>query len=683
MEESQHFKDHQRELSLFRSRLIVMSLVMLCLMGALLYRYYDLQILNYEDYSTQSDRNRIHVQPVPPTRGMIFDRNGKLLADNKPSYTLTVVSSNQAELAQTIELLKTIIPISASDLGKFYRLKKQQRHHLDPVPLRFKLTEDEIARLAVNQHLLEGVEVEAELVRNYPHESLFAHVIGYTSRINEKEMDAFTPEQMQRYSGTHAIGKIGIERSYEDVLLGEVGSQNVETNARGRVMRVLDRIDSKQGKDLQLYLDADLQETAAAALQGRRGAVVAIDIKTGGVLVALSNPGFDPNLFVTGISYHDYKSLNDDIDTPLINRFLQGQYPPGSTVKPIVGLAGLHTGFTDVNRTISDRGFFTLPGSSRIYRDWVLAKTGGGHGRVNLKTAISESCDTYFWDLGNRMGIDKLSEFGAQFGLGQLTGIDVPSERKGIWPSREWKRAARGQPWYPGDTINMSIGQGYVLVTPLQLAVMTATIANRGTRYKPQFIRKIGDQPQQPILESSIELKPEYWNAVFEGMAEVMHGARGTARRASDKADYKMAGKSGTAQVVGIAQDAKYDSKLLQERHRDHALFIAFAPVEDPQIAVAVMVENAEGGSSQAAPIVRRIMDAYLRGYTIKLDDPLPPIGYHPKAIIDRANAYIQTRNASKKPPLTKPASAQQPAVKKPAITPSSSNSSSLTGAGQ
>lgn len=650
MEESQHFKDHQREISLFRNRIIVMVLMILSLFGALLYRYYDLQIVNYEDYATQSDRNRIHVQPVPPTRGMIFDRNGKLLADNKPSYTLTVVSSNDQELSDTIELLKTIIPISAADLGKFYRLKKQQRHHLDSVPLRFKLTEDEIARLAVNQHLLEGVEVEAELVRNYPHDNLFAHVIGYTSRINEKELESFTAEQLQRYSGTHSIGKIGIERSYEDELLGEVGSQNVETNARGRVMRIMDRIDSRQGKDLQLYLDADLQETAAAALQGRRGAVVAIDVKTGGVLVALSNPGFDPNLFVTGISYPDYKALSEDIDAPLINRFLQGQYPPGSTIKPIVGLAGLHAGVTDIERTISDRGFFTLPGSSRIYRDWILAKTGGGHGRVNIKTAIAESCDTYFWDLGNRMGIDKLSEFGTLFGLGQLTGIDIPNERRGIWPSREWKRLAKGQPWYPGDTINMSIGQGYVLVTPLQLAVMAATIANRGTRYKPQFIRKIGNQVQPPIIESHVDAKPEYWNVIFEGMEEVMQGARGTARRASEKADYKMAGKSGSAQVVGIAQDAKYDSKALAERHRDHALFISFAPLEDPQIAVAVMVENAEGGSSQAAPVARRVMDAYLRGYIIKQDDPLPPLGYHPKAIIDRANAYIQMRNAAKKP---------------------------------
>lgn len=646
MQESEHFKDHQREAKLFRNRVVVMAIFMLGLVSTLLFRYHNLQIVNYEEYATQSDRNRVHVQPIPPTRGLIFDRNGMLLADNKPSFTLSVVSSSAEELNNTIELLKPLIEITPSDLEKFYKAQKQRRHKLDQVPLRYRLTEDEIARLAVNQHLLEGVEVNAELVRNYPHADIFAHVIGYTGRISEREVDGFTPEQIQRYSGTHAIGKIGIEASYEDVLLGTVGSQNVETNARGRVMRVLDRIDPKQGSDLRLHLDARLQETAVAVMRGRRGAVVAIDIKTGGVLAAVSYPGFDPNLFVTGISFADYKRLNEDIDTPLFNRFLQAQYPPGSTVKPVIGLAGLHTGFTDVHRTISDRGIYTLPGSSRIWRDWILKTTGGGHGQVDLKTAISQSCDTYFWDLGVRMGIDNMSEFGKYFGLGQLTGIDIPSERKGIWPSREWKRNARKQAWYPGDTVNMSIGQGDVLATPLQLAVMAGTIANRGVRYRPQFIQRIGDQVHEPIIEETLETKPEYWNAIFEGMAEVMHGTRGTARRAAANSEYQMAGKSGTAQVVAIAQNAKYDSAALKERHRDHALFVAFAPLENPQIAVAVMLENAEGGSSQAAPVARWLMDAHLLGYYLKADEFVPPPGFHHAAIIKRANAYITERKA-------------------------------------
>lgn len=648
MQEDQQFKDHQREARLFRNRILVMAAFMLTLVSTVVYRYYDLQIVNYEEYATQSERNRVHVQPVAPTRGLIFDRNGELLADNKPSFTLYVISSTQDELDATIDLLKSLIEVTPLDLEKFYKAKKQRRHSLDPVPLRYRLTEEEIARLAVNQHLLDGVEVNAELVRNYPYRDLFAHVIGYTGRINEKEVAAFTPEQIQRYSGTHSVGKSGIELSYEDTLLGQVGSQNVETNVRGRVMWVLDRIDPKQGGDLHLHLDSRLQETATAVMRGRRGAVVAIDVKTGGVLAAVSYPGFDPNLFVTGISVPDYRALNNDIDTPLFNRFLQAQYPPGSTVKPVVGMAGLYHGFTDVNRTIADRGFYTLPGSSRIYRDWILAKTGGGHGMVNLKTGLAESCNTYFWDLGVRMGIDHMSEFGAHFGLGMLTGIDIPNERRGVWPSREWKRATKGQAWYPGDTVNMSVGQGFVLTTPMQLAVMASTIANRGTRFRPQLVRQIGDQPQAPIIESQLETKPEYWDAIFDGMAEVMHGARGTARRAAERSEYRMAGKSGTAQAVGIAQNAKYNSGLLKERHRDHALFIAFAPVENPQIAVAVMLENAEGGSSQAAPVARAMMDAHLLGYYLKQDEFVPPLGYHHAAIVKRANNYIAERKAAR-----------------------------------
>lgn len=647
MQEDQQFKDHQREARLFRNRILVMAGFMLLLVLTVVHRYYDLQIVNYEEYATQSERNRVHVQPIAPTRGLILDRNGELLADNKPSFTLYVISSNQAELDVTINLLKSLIEITSLDLEKFYKAKKQRRHSLDPVPLRYRLTEDEIARLAVNQHLLDGVEVNAELVRNYPYNDLFAHVIGYAGRISERDVAAFTPDQLQRYSGTHSIGKSGIERSYEDALLGQVGSQNVETNARGRVMRVLDRIDPKQGADLHLHLDVRLQETATAMMRGRRGAVVALDVNTGGVLAAVSYPSFDPNLFVTGISVRDYRALNDDIDTPLFNRFLQAQYPPGSTVKPVVGMAGLYHGFTDVNRAIADRGFYTLPGSSRMYRDWILAKTGGGHGMVNLKTALAESCNTYFWDLGVRMGIDHMSEFGAHFGLGLLTGIDIPSERRGVWPSREWKRAAKGQAWYPGDTVNMAVGQGFVLVTPLQLAVMTATIANRGTRYRPQLVKQIGNEPQAPIIENKLETKTEYWNAIFEGMAEVMHGARGTARKAAERSEYRMAGKSGTAQAVGIAQNAKYNSGLLQERHRDHALFVAYAPVDNPQIAVAVMLENAEGGSSQAAPVARAMLDAHLLGYYLKPDEFVPPLGFHHAAIIKRANQYIAERNAA------------------------------------
>lgn len=641
MPDTQQFKDHLREAKLFRNRLLVVAVLILLMAAVLIYRYYDLQILNYEDYVTQSDRNRVHVQPIPPTRGLILDKNGLLLADNKASFTLSITISDPAVLEQTLALLETLIEITPGDLGKFYKLKKQQRHSLDPIPLRYKLTEEEIANIAVNQHLLDGVEVNAELVRNYPKAELFAQVIGYTSRINEKELDAFSEEDLRRYSGTHAIGKVGIEKSYEHVLLGEVGSQNVETNARGRVMRILDKTDPKQGADVHLHLDSRLQETAIAALMGRRGAVVALDVKTGGVLAAVSNPSFDPNLFVTGIGYADYKSLNENIDTPLINRFLQGMYPPGSTIKPMMGLAGLHYGLTTPQKTISDPGIYRLPNVERPWRDHNYDK--GGHGRVDLKRAIAESCDIYFYDLGNRMGIDRISEFGKHFGLGVRTGIDIPSERAAIWPSRDWKRATKGQPWYPGDTINLSIGQGYALVTPLQLAVMTATLANRGVRYKPHLVSAIGNTKIEPEIIDRIEVDEQHWAAVFDSSAEVMReGGRGTGRSLVKNADYKMAGKSGTAQVISIAANVKYNAELLRERQWDHAWFVGFAPLEDPQIAIAVIVENGGHGGSDAGPVVRYMFDAYLKGYYLKPGEFVPPMGYHPQAVLDRLNQWIK-----------------------------------------
>lgn len=646
MQEAQQFKDHQREAKLFRNRLIVMGMLVMLLTSVLIYRYYDLQIRNYEDYATQSERNRVHVQPIPPARGLILDREGKLLADNKPSFALSLTISDSAELEKTLALLETLIEITPADLGKFYKLKKQQRHSLDPIPLRYKLTEEEIANIAVNQHLLDGVQVDAEFVRNYPKGELFAQVIGYTSRINEKEMNAFTEEQLRKYSGTHAIGKVGIEKSYEDVLLGEVGSQNVETNARGRVMRILDKEDPKQGADIHLHLDLRLQETAVAALRGRRGAVVALDVKTGGVLAAVSNPSFDPNLFVTGISYRDYKDLNDNIDTPLINRFLQGMYPPGSTIKPMLGLAGLHYGFTTSEKVISDPGIFRLPNVERPWRDHNYDR--GGHGRVDLKRAIAESCDIYFYDLGNRMGIDRISEFGMRFGLGVKTQIDIPNERQAIWPSRDWKRSTKGQPWYPGDTINLSIGQGYTLTTPLQLAVMTSTLANRGIRYKPHLVSAIGNQKIEPEILDRVNVDEKHWDSIFGGMAEVMReGGRGTGRSLVKHADYTMAGKSGTAQVVSVAANVKYNAELLKERQWDHAWFIGFAPVEDPKIAIAVIVENGGHGGSDAGPVVRYMFDAFLKGYYLKSDEFVPPMGYHPQALLDRANLWNQQRIAA------------------------------------
>jgi penicillin-binding protein 2 len=622
--ESQHFKDHLREARIFQVRLVFISLAILVMVGILVFRYHNLQVVNHLDYATQSERNRVHVQPIPPTRGLIYDRNGIMLADNRPTFTLSVIVQRTTKLDETLALLQQLVAIEPSDIARFQRAVKQRRHPLEPVPLRYRLTEEEIAHLAINEYRLDGVEVDAQLVRYYPHGELFAHTMGYTARISENDLAKFTEEQDLRYRGTYSIGKTGLEYEYEDLLHGQVGSQNVETNARGRVLRVLDREDPAPGKDLHLHLDIRLQNTAIAAMAGRRGAVVAIDVKTGGVLSAVSLPSYDPNLFVTGIGHEDFRNLNESIDRPLYNRFIQGVYPPGSTIKPVIALAGLHYGATDVNRSISDPGFYRLPNTQWVWRDW---KRGGHGGSVNLKQAVAESCDTYFYDLGSRLGVDRMSEFGAHFGLGLVTGVDIPNERKGVWPSRDWKRGARGESWYPGDTVNMSIGQGYVLSSPMQLALMTATLASRGQRIRPTIVRAIGDQPLTPAVDDVVEASAEHWDAVFDAMAEVLHGARGSARAAARDAPYRMAGKSGTAQVVGIPQGAKYDSAALAERHRDHALFVSFAPLEDPQIAVAVIVENGEGGSSQAAPVARKVMDAYLLGRYLTPDGVVPPPG--------------------------------------------------------
>lgn len=620
--ESQHFKDHLREARIFQTRLIFMALLVIALIGVLIYRYHNLQIVNHQDYATQSERNRVHVQPIPPTRGLIYDRNGILLADNRATYTLSVIVQRAGDLDATLSLLQDLVALTPVDLDRFHRLIKQRRHVLEPVPLRYRLTEEEIARLAVNEYRLEGVEVDAQLVRYYPYGELFAHTIGYTARISEADLSKFTEEQDLRYRGTYSIGKTGLEYEYEDKLHGHVGSQNVETNARGRILRVLDREDPTPGQDLHLNLDVKLQQTVVAAMAGRRGALVALDVKTGGVLAAVSLPSYDPNLFVTGIGHEEFRALNESIDRPLYNRFIQSTYPPGSTIKPLIGLAGLVYGVTTPEQTVRDPGVFYLPNVSRPWRDW---KRGGHGNAVNLKQAIAESCDIYFYDLGTRLGIDRLSKFGALFGLGEVTGVDIPNERPGIWPSREWKRAARGESWYEGETVNMSIGQGYVLTSPMQLAQVTATIASHGQRFQPQIVKMLGDQQRTPVLQGSIEARPEQWDAIYTGMAEVLHGARGSARAAAKGLEYRMAGKSGTVQLVAIAKDAKYDREALGERHRDHALFIAFAPIEDPQIAVALILENGEGGSSQAGPVARKVIDAYLLGQYLLPEAPVEP----------------------------------------------------------
>ncbi len=608
MAEPQHLKDHYQEARIFSRRLVVALLAIVALLVLLLARLYNLQVVNFNNYVTQSDRNRVQVQALPPTRGLILDRQGKLLADNRPSYTLTLIKEQVNDLPATLELLSELVELRDDELEGFHKRLKQRRRPFEAVPLSYRLSEEEIARLAVNEYRLPGVKVSAELVRDYPLNDMLAHSVGYVGRINDREMAKFDEESYRLYSGTHTIGKIGLEKQYESQLLGEVGYQYVETNARGRVLRVLERIAPKPGANLELFLDAGVQQEAIAAMGERRGAVVALDVKTGGVLALASTPSYNPNLFVTGISYKDYNALNRSLDLPLFNRTIQGQYPPGSTLKPMLGLGALHHRVVDPSYRVRDPGYYQLEGEERLYRDW---KREGHGNRVDLRQAITESCDTYYYDLAFRMGIDSIHSFGSNFALGRRTGVDIPSERKGLWPSRQWKRSARGLAWYPGDSLNVGLGQGDVLTTPLQLAAMTATLANRGKFIQPRMVKRIEDEDTPAVVQQMYSVSDEHWDYIFSAMKNVVHGVRGTAQSIRRGMQYKMAGKTGTAQVVGIAQGEEYDSEALIERQRDHALFVAFAPVDAPKIAVAVIVENGEK-SSKAAKVARRVIDRYL-----------------------------------------------------------------------
>ncbi|MEZ5529824.1 MAG: penicillin-binding protein 2 [Porticoccaceae bacterium] len=606
MNEDRAIKNPQLEYRLYAGRLLFTLLVVLIMAGVLMWRYYHLQVVRHEEFVTLSDRNRLLVEPLPPTRGLIYDRNGVLLADNRPSFNLSIVKERAGDLDALLMELDRLVGVSEAEKERFFKQLARRRRPFEAVPLRLNLNEREQGILAVNEHRLPGMEVTVQLLRYYPFADELAHVLGYVGRINDQEIQELDPV---RYSGTLVVGKTGLEKYYEDELLGEVGYQTVETNARGRVMRQLDRTDPQPGKDLHLYLDSRLQHVAYESLAGERGAVVAIEVATGGVLAMASAPSFDPNEFVTGIGVDSYNTLLNSPDRPLFDRVLQGQYPPGSTVKPVFGIAALQSGTISQDFRIFDPGFYRLKGDKRKYRDW---KKGGHGSQIYLSDAIIQSCDTFFYDVGVRMTVDVLSLYGTRFGLGQKTGLDMPSERAGIMPSRAWKRAAKGLAWYPGDTVNTSIGQGFTLATPMQLAVLSSRLASRGEIRPPQLVRKQENiQPPAGI----IKVADSHWNYVHHAMQEVVHGLRGTAKGINKGLNYHIAGKTGTAQVIGIKQDEEYDAELVSKRNRDHALFVAFAPVENPRIAVSVIVENGEHGSSTAAPVARKLIDAYMEYY--------------------------------------------------------------------
>ena len=616
MRDDSLFRDEQGERRLSQNRLHVLAIIILAALAGLAMRYHYLQIEQFERFYTLSDDNRIHVRAVAPTRGLIFDRNGVILAENQPSYTLTIVPEHAGDLDQLLERIADLVDLGEAERSRFRDQLEKYRRPFEPVPLRYDLSEEEVARIAVQEFDLPGVGIEVDLIRHYPFAEYFGHAVGYVGRINDREQAVIDKEA---YAGTHVIGKTGIERQYEDRLLGTVGFEYVETDARGNVLRVLERQHPEPGENVWLNIDSRLQIAIQDALKDERAAVVALDIETGEVLALVSTPSFDPNLFVSGISSTDYNALLNDPSKPLFNRALQGQYPPGSTVKPMFGLIGLETGAVTAEFTIRDAGFFVLEGQSRPYRDWKV----GGHGLVDIFTAIEQSCDTYFYELGNRTGIDALSDYGYRFGLGHRTGIDLPGEQSGIMPSRIWKQGARSLAWYPGDTINTSIGQGFMLVTPIQLAQMATSLARRGEVVTPRLAGRIGEEEIAREVQDRIDASDSNWDIVIEGMRRVMHGVHGTALAVGRTTQgYQMAGKSGTAQVISVAQDVDYDDLDLEKHLRDHGLFIAFAPADDPKIAVGVILENAESGSGAAAPIAKLVFDAWFEFYPELLADP-------------------------------------------------------------
>lgn len=600
-------KDHEKETRLVNKRLLACALLVVAITCTLIGRLYFLQVVEYDYHSTVSENNRVHVLPITPTRGLIYDRNGVLLADNRPSFNLTVTRERTTDLKGELDQVVSLLHLPAEDRALFDKALKQARHPFVPVTLFYELTEEQIAVLAVNEYRLPGLEVEAQFVRHYPMGAHFAHSIGYVGRINEKE--AKTLDTVE-YRGTQSIGKTGIEKFYEPELHGHVGYEEVETNAQGRVMRVLKHTDPVPGKNIVLSLDAKLQEAAEQALGDRRGAVVAIDPQTGEVLAMVSKPSYDPNLFVTGISFKEYTALRDSIDRPLFNRVLRGLYAPGSTIKPEVAIAGLDSGVVNASTRVFDPGYYQLPDVDHKYRNW----NHSGDGWVDLDAAIMRSNDTYFYDLAHKLGIDRLHDYLAMFGLGERVSLDMLEEAPGLMPSQAWKRATRRQPWFPGETVILGIGQGYMQVTPLQLAQATTLIANKGIWNRPHLAKTVDGQPPVDAHPMpNIQLKdPVDWDLVSHGMQMVMHAPRGTARDAAAGAQYRIAGKSGTAQVVAIKQGERYDRLKTRERHRDNALFVGFAPAEHPQIVVAVMIENGEAGGRVAGPVVRQVMDAWL-----------------------------------------------------------------------
>lgn len=617
-------KDHHSERQLFIGRVALTSTIGILLLGVVIARLVQLQVFNYENFAAQSQGNLYRIEAVPPIRGLIFDRKGRVLAENLPAYQLELIPEQVDDLDNTLRRLALLGLIEAEDIPRLKDLS-ESGPRFKPVTLNLRLSDEEIANFAIQRPRFPGVDFRPRLVRHYPYGAAVAHAIGYVGALSKNDLARL---DASNYAGTAHTGKTGVENSFESNLHGDVGYRNIVTNALGRQLpsESADLFESlppneipNPGANVYLSLDLDLQLLATEALQGKRGAVVALDPWSGEILALVSAPSFDPNLFAVGMSTSEFAVLKNDLEQPLFNRAVRGTYPPGSTIKPMLAVAALETGATNLKHTILCRGYFMLPNSTHRYRDWKPE----GHGEVDLHTAISQSCDVYFYELSVKIGIDNIHDYLNRFGLGRVSGLDIGGEHQGLVPSREWKRNAFRNPedqrWYHGETVIASIGQGYMLATPLQLANAVAAVATRGIRYQPHLVAAIEDTLTgertmiSPTRLDDVVLKNEdHWDIVIDAMHEVMQGLRGTARQAGLNAAYEMAGKSGTSQVISISQDEEYDEEKIDERLRDHALFIAFAPLDKPRIAVAVIVENGSSGSRVAAPIARKIMDAYL-----------------------------------------------------------------------
>ncbi len=618
-------KDVHSERRMFLSRVVLAAVVSILLLGLVIARLVQLQVVDHELFAEKSQGNRVRIEPVPPIRGLVFDRKDRVLAENLPAYQLELIPEQVVDIDDTLKRLASINLIQFEDIPRIKDLSRSGPR-FKPVTLKFRLTEKEIASFAIQRPRFPGVDFQPRLVRHYPDGEFVSHAVGYVGALSTDDLQRLDPAL---YAGTSHTGKTGVESSFESDLHGDTGYRHLITNARGRQVpsdtsELLDSLPFDEtpmpGANVYLSIDLDLQRIATQALDGRRGALVAIDPQNGEILALVSAPAFDPNLFAVGMSTSQYRELSENPDRPLFNRAVRGTYPPGSTIKPVLALAALETGATNLTRKTVCHGYFQLPNIEHRYRDWKPE----GHGPVDLHDAIAQSCDVYFYEISTEIGITSMHDYLTRFGLGSETGIDISGERPGLVPSVEWKRNNfRGDDrrWYDGETVTASIGQSYMLATPLQLASAAAALATRGKRFRPHMVAAVEDaltgerrlvQPERlPDVEISNDF---YWQNVLDAMHDVMQGPRGTARAVGFGAPYEMAGKSGTAQVVSIAQDEKYDDAELEERQRDHALFIAFAPLDEPRIAVALIVENGESGSGVAAPIARAVMDAYL-GY--------------------------------------------------------------------